>query len=613
MAQNSYTRRQRILEIVRSQGFCSVTALAERLRVSEVTMRSDLHMLEQEHKISRIHGGAVPTTLPHSQNFQERAHINKDKKRWIAQHAAELVEDYDTIILDASTTAYYMAEYLGKHQGLTVFTNGVEVAYRLAENPNNKVLLTGGLLRLHTDSVGGQFGANILTGITVRKAFISGTGFSASLELMDDDLFEVQMKQVMVEQADMLFVLLDSTKFGKQGVAAVTQISKINQIITDDEISPADLDALRQAHAHVMVCSQHAARMVTAVELHKPVRLGFANLNDEVAFSSVVRHSLVRSAAAHNINLLLTSNREEGVTALANVEYFIQEGVDLVVEFNLDARYGNLLMERLRTAAIPVIAIDIPLPGATFVGADNYKAGLMAGSLLGAFVVQQWGGKLDKVLSLDLPLSGAVPGARMQGQLDALRQFITIADDDIIHLDSKNSFEQSRQAVAEVLPALKSANQIGVLGINDETTLGAQAAFIDAGSVERMVSVGLGCDPLGLKELQRKGSRVIGAVAFFPEQYGNTIIETALQILSGKPVPPAICTRHMLVLSNETLRLLNLTDFPYEWITSADYAVMIQGDAAIPTLNDTEKEESGKHPIKPIRAHKLSKALELSK
>ncbi|MCC7449092.1 MAG: substrate-binding domain-containing protein [Anaerolineae bacterium] len=572
MSSNTQSRRHKILELIHAQGFCSVVALAESLGVSEVTIRTDLKALEQDNKVSRVHGGAVLTSQPRSQNFLARAQINEDKKRWIARHAAELVEDFDSIILDASTTAYHMAEYLAPRQGLTVFTNGVEVAYRLAQNATNKVILIGGLLRLHTDSVGGPFAENVLETVKVRKAFLSGTGWSSALELMDDELFEVQVKQAMVARAEAVIVLVDSTKFNKQGLASFAPSQRIDWIITDDQIDESVLTALRQAGARVMVCSKYAARNITPDDARKPIRIGFANLNTKIAFSTAVQQGLVRAAARHNVDLLLTDNREEGVTALANVEYFIQEGVDLAVEFNLDARYSNVLMERLRAAEIPVIAIDIPLPGATFVGVDNYRAGLMAGNLLGQYASQRWGGTVDKVLSLDLPLSGAVPAARMQGQLDALRELVTLADDDIIHLDSKNSYEQSRQVVMEVLPALKGAERIVVLCFNDETALGAQTAFEEAGSAHRMITVTLGADPMGLKELQRAGTRFIGAVAFFPERYGETVIETALQILGGKPVPPAICTQHVLILPDETIQTLNLDTLPYEWLTSAAYA-----------------------------------------
>jgi ribose transport system substrate-binding protein len=573
MSPKPQSRRHRILELIHAQGFCSVVALAETLGVSEVTIRTDLRALEQEGKVSWVHGGAVLTNQPRSQNFLARAHINEDQKRWIARYAAELVEDFDSIILDASTTAYHMAEYLAPRQGLTVFTNGVEVAYRLAQNATNKVILTGGLLRLHTDSVGGMFGESLLGNVKVRKAFLSVTGWSSSLDLMDDDLFEVQIKQAMVGRAESVIALVDSTKFGKQGLASFAQIDQIDRVLTDDQIEERALNALRQTGIQVTVCSTYSARNVTSADIQKTIRIGFANLNTRVAFAATVQQGLVRAAAGHNIDLLITDNREEGVTALANVDYFIQQGVDLVVEFNLDARYSNVLMERLRAAEIPVIAIDIPIPGATFVGVDNYRAGLMAGSLLGHYVLQKWDGKVDKVLSLDLPLSGAVPGARMQGQLDALRELVRVADDDIIHLDSKNSYDYSRQVVTEVLPALNSLERIVVLCINDEVALGAQTAFEEAGSAERMITVSLGADPVGLKELERADSRLIGAVAFFPEQYGEIIVETALQILGGKPVPPAIRTQHVLVLPEETIRTLDISSLPYEWIARAEYAV----------------------------------------
>jgi ribose transport system substrate-binding protein len=574
--------------MLHSQGFCSVVALAEALNVSEVTIRTDLGVLEQDAKVSRIHGGAVLTNPPRSQGFQSRTHVNEDKKRWIARHAADLVEDFDSIILDASTTAYHMAEYLAPRQGLTVFTNGVEVAYRLAENPSNQVVLTGGLLRLHTDSVGGQFGENLLGGVKVRKAFLSGTGWSAALELMDDDLFEVQIKKAMVSHAEAVIVLIDSTKFGKQGLASFADVGQVARIVTDDQIKDKDLNRLQQAGMSVMVCGNYSMRVFSQQEQQRPFRIGFANLNDEVAFSNAVRQSLVHAASSRNVELLLTDNREDGITALANVEYFIAEKVDLVVEFNLDVRYGNALIDRLRTANIPVIAIDIPLPGATFVGVDNYKAGLMAGTLLGQYVVQEWGGRVDKVLSLDLPLSGAVPGARMQGQLDALRKLVDIADDDIIHLDSKNASEESRQVVAGVLPALKGAERIVVLCVNDETAIGAQTAFEEAGSADRMITVSLGADQVGLKALQSPNGRIIGAVAFFPEQYGDTILTAALQILGGKPTPPAICTRHVLILPTATIETLSaetLSQFQYEWVSIADYNSTVPIQSAQTTAN----------------------------
>ena len=186
---NSQARRKNIEEILHAEGFCSVNALARRLNVSEVTIRNDLSVLEDEQKVTRIHGGAILVTdRMRAESFEERSTINQREKLWIARRAAELVDNYDSIILDASTTAFSMANYLKNHRGLTVITNGIEVAFRLAENHSNKVMLTGGLLRPASSSLAGQFGNGVLGGVHANKAFLSCTFSLAFPNLFPPDI-----------------------------------------------------------------------------------------------------------------------------------------------------------------------------------------------------------------------------------------------------------------------------------------------------------------------------------------------------------------------------------------------------------------------------------------
>ena len=569
---NTQARRKKIEEVLHAEGFCNVTSLAKLLGASEVTIRNDLSTLEDEGKVTRIHGGAILTAeRSRGEYFEERTAVNQGKKLWIARRAAELVDNYDSIVLDASTTAFYMADYLKNHKGLTVFTNGIEVAFRLAENRSNKVILIGGLLRPETASLSGQFGSEMLKSVRAKKAFVSCSGWSPTLELMDGDLFEAQLKKEMIEATESVFLLVDSSKFEKQGVAPFAPLNRMSMIITDDQVDALALSQLRQSGILVNVCSEHSTRMIRGSEGEKPLRLGFANQNETAPFQMLVRQGLVQAATEANIELLLADNREGGPTALANAQYFAQEQVDLVVEFNTDARYGNVIMECLRTANIPVIAIDIPLPGATFLGVDNYKAGLMAGRLAGAYVEQQWRGQFDTLLSLGLPSSGPTPAARTQGQIAGLRETLSFPEESIIHLDSKNTYAETYQTVAALLPALKAAQHVVILGINDEVVLGALTAFEDAGLSERVIAVGQGTDQKALEELQRPGSRMIGAVTSFPEYYGMLIVDTTLQIFQGKQVPPAVYTHHVLVLAEEALSALDLSRLPYEKYLVSQY------------------------------------------
>ncbi len=565
-------RRQRIMEFLHSQGFGNVTSLAKELKVSEVTIRTDLSALEEQNKVSRIHGGAVLVTESgRSRNFEERTHINQNKKRWIARRAADQVSNHQTIILDASTTAYFIAEYLKNHQGLTVFTNGIEVAFKLAENLSNRVILTGGVLRVETASLAGQFGESILNGVRASQAFLSCTGWSSNLEAMDDDLFEVQLKKEMVNAAESLIIVADSSKFSKKGVTSFAPLSRVDMIITDDGVDPARLSRFRQAGKSVSICGEKVTRMLDNGQKDRPIRIGFANQDDTLPFAALVRQGLIQAAAEHKLELLLTDNSQDGPTALANIEYFMEQNVDLVIEYNTDVRYSNVIMERLRTLAIPVIAIDIPLAGASFMGVDNYRAGLMGGRLIGQYVLQEWDGQLDKVLSLELPLSGPIPAARMQGQLDGLREIVTVSDEHVIPMDSKNTFEGAYQAVTQVIPALKTTRRIAILGINDEATMGALAAFEKAGSPERVLAVSQGADKTARQEISKPNSRLIGAVAFFPENYGDILIKLAANILEGKQTPPATYTNHALVLSSRSRAKLDLSKINYDIILADEY------------------------------------------
>jgi ribose transport system substrate-binding protein len=172
---------------------------------------------------------------------------------------------------------------------------------------------------------------------------------------------------------------------------------------------------------------------------------------------------------------------------------------------------------------------------------------------------------------LGLPSSGPTPAARIQGQVEGLEEAIALPEESIIHLDSKNNYAEAHKAVVALLPAIKSAHHIVLMGINDEVVLGALAAFEEAGASHRVIAIGQGADQQAVQALRRPGSRMIGAVTSFPEYYGILIVDTALQILQGKQVPPAVYTQHVLILTEETLSALDLTALPYEKYAVSHY------------------------------------------
>jgi ribose transport system substrate-binding protein len=283
-------------------------------------------------------------------------------------------------------------------------------------------------------------------------------------------------------------------------------------------------------------------------------KIGFANLTEDIVFTQLVREGIEKAAAdAGNVELVIADNKLDGATALANADNFILQGVDGVIEFQTDEKFGNVMMDKFRAEGIPVIAIDIPMAGATFFGADNYRAGYMAGEAAAEWVNENWDGQVDAVLSLDLPQSGPIPAARMQGQLEGLLDNLAgdpPAEDMIFHLDSKNTQDESFKVVSDTLPKIPNAEHIVGVHINDGTALGTIAALEAAGREDQAIVVAQGADPSAQVEWMKEGSIFLGDTAYFPERYGEYLIPAIIDALECKPLPPAIYVDHVFLTAD---------------------------------------------------------------
>jgi ribose transport system substrate-binding protein len=278
--------------------------------------------------------------------------------------------------------------------------------------------------------------------------------------------------------------------------------------------------------------------------------IGFANLTEDIVFTKLVRESIERAAQEMgNVSIVLADNKLDGATALSNTENFLTQGVDGIIHFQTDEAFGNVIMARARAANVPVMAIDIPMPGAVFFGADNYFAGRLAGEALGNYVNENWDGSADAMLVLELPQSGPIPAARMQGMLEGFQDTVTtkLNDDQIIRLDSKNTQEEAFKVVGDSLAGLPDATKIVAITINDGTALGTIAAAEAAGRGDQIMVVGQGADPSGQEEMIKENSRYLGATGYFAEKYGDKLLPAMVDILECRQVAPAIYQDHVFI------------------------------------------------------------------
>lgn len=252
----THERRQSVLELLRKQSGLRVLELAKALNVSEGTVRNDLTALENDGRVTRVHGGAILKDQSglHNQSFSARHQEHSIEKLLIAHSASELVSDGDSIMLDASSTAYYFALAIQKRNRLRVMTNGLDVARLLAQNPSNSVILIGGVMSQDGSSVTGLFSETVIQDLHIQKAFVSSSGFSLERGLTEVHIEEAQLKRKAIESSQEVIAMIDSSKIGKEDLTPFARVEQINRLVTDSGITPMWAQLIERVGISLTIC-----------------------------------------------------------------------------------------------------------------------------------------------------------------------------------------------------------------------------------------------------------------------------------------------------------------------------------------------------------------------
>ncbi|HYW46966.1 MAG TPA: substrate-binding domain-containing protein [Bryobacteraceae bacterium] len=288
-------------------------------------------------------------------------------------------------------------------------------------------------------------------------------------------------------------------------------------------------------------------RAVSEIRHSRRYRIGYAAQGQDSSFPREVSGSLARAAESAHVELVVVDNRYNAKTALRNADQLIREEVDLVIEFQADEAVAPAITRKFLEAGIPMIAIDIPHPGATYFGANNYEAGLIGGRHLGRWANKHWDGVVDEIVMVEIPRSGSVPQARMRGMIAGIHETLRQAGQSrVIPQDGDGQFRPSLECLRKHLRMTRS-KRILVGAATDPSALGALRAFQEAGRSSDCAVVGHNAEPDGRAELREPRTRLIGSVAYFPEKYGPGLIRLAVDLLAKKPTSPAIFIRHQLI------------------------------------------------------------------
>ncbi|HET8725972.1 MAG TPA: DeoR/GlpR family DNA-binding transcription regulator, partial [Alphaproteobacteria bacterium] len=235
-------RHKLILKVLAERGMAMVRDLTDLLGASEPTVRRDINRLAEMDLLRKVRGGAeaISAGAPHGiagRPFQVSQTINVEKKRRIAQKAVSLCRDGESIIINGGTTTYMMVEFLARRQ-LQILTNSFVMAQRLLAESNNRIILPGGEVYREQSIVLSPFDNDTTQSHYASKMFMGAQGL-APLGLMEVDPLLIRAEQKLINQAEQLIVLVDSSKFRQRASLILCPLERIHTVVTDDGVDPA--------------------------------------------------------------------------------------------------------------------------------------------------------------------------------------------------------------------------------------------------------------------------------------------------------------------------------------------------------------------------------------
>lgn len=247
-------RHQLILQKLKEEGQVNIQELSDLMEVSGVTIRKDLKLLEDKNLLFRTRGGgSITNPYTIERPINEKELIRSEEKQKIAKAALELIGQNDSIIIGSGTTVFQLARYLHPNKHLTVITPAVKVTIELCNRPNVEVLQLGGLIRQNSSSVAGAYAENILSNISCGILFLGVDGIDLDFGISITNLTETSLHQKMIEAAQLIAVLADSSKFGRRGLGRVCGLDQVHYIVTDSGVQPAIVEQLEERGIKVII------------------------------------------------------------------------------------------------------------------------------------------------------------------------------------------------------------------------------------------------------------------------------------------------------------------------------------------------------------------------
>jgi ribose transport system substrate-binding protein len=341
----------------------------------------------------------------------------------------------------------------------------------------------------------------------------------------------------------------------EKGLAILELLEKGAGPLSIQEITEAT--GIQRAAVFRLLCTLQSRSYVERLDNKKyrstsrrrRIQIGYCAPLSGSRFRVDVAASLRGAAEKSGVDLLAVDNDENDHDAsLKNAQLLIDARVDLAILFQPVDLVGHMIADRFLHAGIPFVTIDMPLQGGIYFGANNYRAGRLAGQVLAKFAAENWKGLYDGVVLMESSLATTSVPARLAGVLVGLRETLgEVNESRVTHLDGRSHIDTSQQVMASFLERSRKDKKLLIGCFNDLAAIGTLQAVRAAGRERDVVIVGQNATQESRQEIRNPRSRFIASIAYFPERYGDRLIRLAVSILNRELVPPAVYIDHMVI------------------------------------------------------------------
>lgn len=247
-------RHQFILKKLAEKGQVSIPQLIDEMKVSGVTIRKDLKLLEEKKLLFRTRGGgSINNPYAIERPIDEKEFIKSDEKKRIGKAALGLIGQNDSIIIGSGTTVFEVARQLHPEKRIIVITPALKVALELINRPNVEILSLGGLVHQSSSSTAGSFAEKVLDELSCGVLFIGVDGIDLEHGLSITNIVEASLNQKMIKLAQTVVVCADSSKFDRRGLGKICNLEQIDYIITDREVSRETVNKIERTGVKVII------------------------------------------------------------------------------------------------------------------------------------------------------------------------------------------------------------------------------------------------------------------------------------------------------------------------------------------------------------------------